>query len=97
VKLVREHAGDKCSIMLVATKADLIESDGFGKVMAQAEALQTEIKSDGVFVTSAKTGQSIEELFMTTAGFHPMFHAEKIVDQGHSEPVPNTAQKSNCC
>jgi Ni2+-binding GTPase involved in maturation of urease and hydrogenase len=67
IDLVRTHAGPQCETLLVITEADLIPSAVLTACLTQVETLQKEINSAGAFITSAKTGQGITEVFATAA------------------------------
>jgi small GTP-binding protein len=98
--LVQTHAGPSCVILFVITKADLIPSEELATRITAAERLQAEINSAGVFVTSAKSGLGIPELFAATAKFHPMFTAkpDTLTTPPPAQLSPKTeTEGKGCC
>jgi small GTP-binding protein len=96
--LVRDHAGEQCRILLVGTKSDLIENDALNQRIAQAEDLRNAHNLAGEFMTSAKTGLGIPEIFAEAAGMHPMFQQEPAESQqlGKALTEEEKGQKG-CC
>jgi small GTP-binding protein len=59
---VRKEVPD-CDIILVGTKGDMLEEGEAEKVKAKAEDTFIEIQPKGCFITSARTGDGVDELF----------------------------------
>jgi small GTP-binding protein len=63
---VRKEVPD-CDIILVGTKGDLLEEGQAASVKSKAEDTYTEIQPKGCFITSARTGDGVNELFQRAA------------------------------
>jgi small GTP-binding protein len=90
---VREEAPE-CFIFLVTTKGDLLSLDDAGKVLATGETKRAELGAKIHILTSAKTGDGVEALFLETAKM-----AKEVYRS--NEPVIEIGQRAEkegkCC
>jgi small GTP-binding protein len=94
VALVKQHAGPECAIIVVATKCDmLIEDADRQRCLNELGFIAQEAAADRQFITSARTGEGILELFAAAAALHPM--AEATVQLRIEEKDEDT--KRTCC
>jgi translation initiation factor IF-2 len=80
--------------MLVATKCDLLAADA---VLAMGEGIASEKRMVGFFMTSAKTGQGIDELFVEAA-WKAQSHIEREMPViVKVTAAPAVRSQSSCC
>jgi small GTP-binding protein len=90
VAQLRSNVSD-CSIFLVATKADLLSDQDYEVVRERAKAKFTTIRAQNYFITSARTGMGVQELFIEAAKVHTQrCQIDKPV-------LERTEEKRLCC
>jgi small GTP-binding protein len=94
---VLQHAGPKCLLMLVATKCDLLGPDAAEGILTLGEEIANANKMAGFYMTSAKTGQGITELFVEAA------QKARRSEEGEKPPSlavsaePRVRRNKDCC
>jgi small GTP-binding protein len=90
VAQLRANVAD-CFIFLVVTKADLLSESDYEAVRQRAKAKVTQIQAQNYFITSARTGIGVQELFTEAAKMytHP-YQIERSV-------LNASKRKKLCC
>nr|MDO8119048.1 Rab family GTPase [Candidatus Sigynarchaeota archaeon] len=65
IELLRQHASQNVPILLVGTKADIVDHEMLNDAITEAGCFVTAHELNGHIVTSSKTGENIEEAVNT--------------------------------
>jgi small GTP-binding protein len=90
------HEVPECIVFLVATKSDLFVENDRNELMDSVTPIMDEVKAKDVFLTSAKTGEAVKDLFESAAACideirAPTAPATVLVSQ------PVEAKSEGCC
>jgi small GTP-binding protein len=96
VGLVKQHASPDCAVIIVATKCDLLIEDADQQMcLNDLGMIAQKAGADRQFITSARTGEGLPELFAAAAALHPM--ADAPAQPSLEERGDDEAAKTRCC
>jgi small GTP-binding protein len=75
--LVHAHAGPECKLLVVATKADLLAAPAKSACFDLLARAQAAVQASGAYLTSAKSGEGVADLFSAAASLCPAAAAPK--------------------
>lgn len=86
-----------CIIYLVATKSDILTQEEINEINQIAQDMKQTHKAEDFYLTSAKTGSGVQDLFESAARMYPQVFKSNELKQEKQKQQLTPAKKDKCC
>ncbi|EAX94054.1 small GTP-binding protein, putative [Trichomonas vaginalis G3] len=94
VNKIRTEAPD-CLVYLVATKSDILTQEEINEINQMAQDMTQTYHAEAFILTSAKTGNGVQDLFESAARCYPQIFKANTPKQEPQQLTPSKREK--CC